>query len=141
MATTTVENKELARDVVDAFNDHDSDALTDLFADDLVFHRPLEELHGIEEFNDYVQEGYDAFPDITLTIEELVAEDDMVVARYTGTATHEGEYKGIDPTGEEVQLSGMRMVRVEDGEIVEVWAQENDLGRLVQLGVIEPPAE
>lgn len=61
------------------------------------------------------------------------------VSRYTGTGTHEGEYEGIEPTGTEVQLSGMRFCRLEDGKLVEVWGQRDDLGLLAQLGVVELP--
>lgn len=140
MATTISENKKLVRRVEQAVNNRDSDAIADIFADDFVFHGELEEHHGVDEFNDYLQGLFNAFPDITLTFEQLVAEDDIVVVRYTGVGTHEGEYNGVHPTDQKVNISGMRMVRVDDGAIVEVWAQTNNLGLLGQLGVVEPPA-
>jgi predicted ester cyclase len=56
-----------------------------------------------------------------MTFEDVIGEDDRVAVRYTGTGTHEGEYQGIAPTGEEVRLSGMRFCRLDGGKIVEVW--------------------
>jgi steroid delta-isomerase-like uncharacterized protein len=139
MATPTAENKEYVRRVETAVNDRDADAIADIVADDFVYHMELEEIHGAEEYNEYLERLYDAFPDFSVTFEEIIAEGDLVAVRYTGSGTHEGEYKGIQPTGEKVTLSGMRIVRVEDGEIVEVWAESNNLSLLAQLGVVEPP--
>lgn len=138
MATTS-ENKELIRRIEDAINDRDSDAIADIYAENFVFHGELEDLHGLDEFNNYLQGLYDAFPDLTITIEEVVAEDDMAAVRYTGTGTHEQEYKGVEPTGEEVTISGMRIARIEDGKITEAWGQTSNLSLLAQLGVVEPP--
>jgi steroid delta-isomerase-like uncharacterized protein len=139
--TSTVENKELIRSIEDAVNNRDSGAIADIYAEDFVFHRELDDLHGLDEFTDYLQALYDAFPDMTITIEEVIAEDDRAAVRYTGTGTHEHAYKGVEPTGEEVRISGMRMVRIEDGKIVEAWGQTSNLSLLAQLGVVEPPAQ
>lgn len=141
MTTPVSENKRLVRRVEDMVNGQDQDVLRDVFAEDLVvhFHGGREELRGRDEYEAHMSDVYEAFPDLSITIEEVIAEDDTVAARYTGRGTHEGEYEGVAPTGESVNLSGMRMVRVEDGEIAEVWGQRDDLGLLAQLGVVEPP--
>ena len=137
---TPRENKEHVRRVEDAVNDKDLAALSEIFADDFVvhFHGGREELHGLDEYREYMAETHEAFPDLTITFEDVVAEDDLVTVRYTGSGTHEGEYEGIEPTGETVDLSGMRIVRVEDGKIAEAWGQRDDLGTLAQLDVVEP---
>ena len=134
-------NKEHVRRVEDMVNDKDQEVLSEIFADDLVvhFHGGREELHGLDEYREYLAETYEGFPDLTITFEDVIAEDDKVSVRYTGSGTHEGEYEGIEPTGETVDLSGMRIVRVEDGEIVEAWGQRDDIGVLAQLEVVEPP--
>ena len=141
MATTVRENKEHVRRVESAVNEQDQRALDDIFAKEFVvrFHGGREELHGLDEFKDYLREMYEAFPDLTITFENVVAEDDIVAVRYTGTGTQEGEYKGIDSTGETVEISGMRFARVEHGKIVEGWGQRDDVGLLSQLDVVEPP--
>lgn len=141
MVTTTSENKEHVRRVETAVNDQDHDVLSEIFIDDLTihFHGGREELTGLDAFRAYLTELYDAFPDITVNFQEMIEEDDMVAVRYTGTGTHKGEYGGIAPTGERIQLSGMRFCRLKEGKIAEVWGQRDDLGQLVQLGVVEPP--
>lgn len=141
MATTTSETKEHVRRVETAVNDQDHDVLPEIFTEDLVirFHGGREEITGLDGFRAYLTELYDAFPDVTVSFREMIEEGDMVAVRYTGTGTHEGEYNGIAPTGERIQLSGMRFCRLEDGKIAEVWGQRDDLGQLVQLGVVEPP--
>lgn len=140
MATTTAERKERVRRVETAVNDRDHDLISDVFAEDLVihFHGGREKIDGLEEFEAHLDELYEAFPDLTVGFEEMVAEDDMVAVRFTGTGTHEAEYNGIAPTGEEIQFSGMRFCRLDEGEISEVWGQRDDLGVLVQLDVVEP---
>lgn len=141
MATTTTDTKAIVRRIETAVNERDHDLLAEVCAEDMVtrFHGGREEVIGLDAFEAYLEAIYDAFPDVTFSFDELVAEDDVVAVRYTGTATHRGEYQGVPPTGEEIQLSGMRFCRLEDGKIVEVWGQRDDLGTLVQLGVVEPP--
>jgi predicted ester cyclase len=56
-----------------------------------------------------------------VSFEDVIGEADRVAVRYTGTGTHEGEYQGIAPTGEEVRLSGMRFCLLDDGKITEAW--------------------
>lgn len=143
MATTNQQNKEIVRRVETAVNEQDDDLLAEIFAEDLEhhFHGGREEYSGIDEFREYLSEFHEAFPDGTISIEQMVAEDDEVAVRYTGSGTHEGEFRGVPPTGQEVELSGMRIARIEDGKIAEVWGQRDDLGQLVQLGVVEPPAD
>lgn len=141
MATTTQENKDHVRRVETAVNNQDHDLVSDIFAENLIvhFHGGREEIDGLDEFKAYLDEIYGAFPDLTVDLKEMVGEDEMVAVRFTGTGTHEGEYNGVEPTGETVRLSGMRICRLEDGKITEVWGQRDDLGVLVQLGVVEPP--
>ncbi len=74
-----------------------------------------------------------AFPDFRVTIEEQVAEGDLVVTRVTFTGTHEGEYRGIAPTGTRVRYTGIAMDRVVNGKVVEGWHEADDFGLLDQL--------
>lgn len=73
-------------------------------------------------------------PDLTLQIESMVAEDDMVVSRYTATATDTVGYMGMAPTGKVIRTSAIQMFRFANGKIVESWAVRDDLGTLRQLG-------
>ena len=77
-----------------------------------------------------------AFPDGAMTIEDMIAEGDRVVTRKTFRGTHSGELMGIPPTGKQVTIGLIDIVRLADGLVVESWNAADDLGMLQQLGVI-----
>ena len=75
------------------------------------------------------------FPDLRFTLEELVAEGDLVAARYSWRGTHKGEaFLGIPPSGKAILVRGMDFFRLRDGKIVEHWDNVDELGMLTQLG-------
>jgi predicted ester cyclase len=76
------------------------------------------------------------FPDVTSTIEDLIAEGDKVVARWRSRATHQGEYMGIAPTGKEVEFTGISVYRIEEGKIAQSWNIEDQLGLMRQIGAV-----
>ncbi len=76
------------------------------------------------------------FPDNYHAVEEMIAEGDRVVARVTLTATHEGEFMGIAPTGRRIAITEIHIYRLEDGKVVEHRVGRDDLGAMRQLGVI-----
>jgi steroid delta-isomerase-like uncharacterized protein len=80
-----------------------------------------------------------AFPDINVTFEAIIAEDDVVMLRQTMRGTHLGEFFGIPPTGKQVAMTGMHLFRILDGRLVEHQANNDDLGLLRQLGAIPAP--
>lgn len=140
MSQPAEQHKELVRQYLEAFNGKDREALSEVVADDVVEHGTHWEVEGFEEFIDYVEENVNTFADYTGTTEEMIAEDGTVTVRYTVRGTHEGEYLGIEPTGREVEWTGIAMYAVEDGEIAEIWIESDQLGLLEQLGLVEPPA-
>jgi steroid delta-isomerase-like uncharacterized protein len=75
-----------------------------------------------------------AFPDLHVTIEDLIAEGDKVVARNTVTGTHQGEYMGLPPTGRSITYNEIFIVRFADGRIAETWGVVDVLSQLRQLG-------
>lgn len=77
-----------------------------------------------------------AFPDLHFTIEDMVAEGDLVMCRWNATGTHRGELFGIAPTGKRAAITGTDLECLENGQIVEGWAIADLLGLLQQLGVI-----
>ena len=79
-----------------------------------------------------------AFPDLQLTAEALIAEEDKLAARLTMRGTHKGEFMGIPPTGKQVTMTGIQIVRIANGKIAENWINLDALGLLQQLGVIPP---
>lgn len=77
-----------------------------------------------------------AFPDLRLTLEDVIAEGDTVAARWSCRATHKGALGDIAPTGKQVSLTGVSIVRFADGKMIEGWINWDALGMLQQLGVV-----
>ena len=80
------------------------------------------------------------FHDYAGETEAMVAEGDTVAVRYSVRGTHEGEYRDVKPTRHTVEWTGMDMYRVEDGQIAEIWLEEDRLGLLEGLEAVDPPA-
>jgi steroid delta-isomerase-like uncharacterized protein len=81
--------------------------------------------------------GYrDAFPDLTMTANQVIAEGDYVAVRWTARGTHKGDLFGIAPTGKESTVTGITIDRWADGKLVESWTNWDTLGMLQQLGAM-----
>jgi steroid delta-isomerase-like uncharacterized protein len=96
---------------------------------------------GLEVVKQWLTMFTAAFPDGYTTIEDVVAEEDRVVARTTFTGTHQGEMQGIPATGKKVFMSGITIFRLDNGKITEGWLVNDSLGLMQQLGVIPMPQE
>ena len=77
-----------------------------------------------------------AFPDLRLTVEGLIAEGETVVARWSCHGTHKGELNGIAPTGKQFTISGVTIAHFENGKMVEGWVNWDALGLMQQLGLV-----
>ena len=77
-----------------------------------------------------------AFPDLQVTIDEIIAEGDMVVARATFTGTHRGNFQGIQPTGKRVNWGAIDIVHLRNGQFVSHYGLQDALGVLQQVGAI-----
>jgi steroid delta-isomerase-like uncharacterized protein len=77
-----------------------------------------------------------AYPDLHLTVEDLIAEDDKVVGRTVVTGTHRGDYLGLAPTGKRVTYDEIFIFRFQDGRIAETWGVVDVLAQLRQLGAV-----
>jgi steroid delta-isomerase-like uncharacterized protein len=139
MATASREaNRRLARRVPEEMaTEKNIDALADIFAPDAVERTPTGEYRGHEGIRESMEMIMTAFPDITATVEDIVAEGDTVAMRVTLRGTHEGPFAGIDPTGRSFEVDNMVFTRVEDGKITERWVLPDTLGMLRQLGVVD----
>ena len=117
------------------WNQHRLDLADQLVDPSYSSHFPLPgQPAGIAGFVYAVQALHTSFPDLTITIEDLIAEGDTVVARLTARGTHQAPFRGIAPTGRVVCWRGIRIFRIADGKIVEHWANWDDLSLLEQLG-------
>ena len=111
--------------------------IDELVAADYVGHDPAQpEMHGPDGIKQFVTTYLAAFPDGRITIEEQLAEGDLVATLWTGRGTQQGELMGIPPTGKQVTVSGLTLSRVKDGKVVEEWTNWDTLGMLQQLGVV-----
>jgi steroid delta-isomerase-like uncharacterized protein len=77
-----------------------------------------------------------AFPDIRLTIEDIIAEGETVMARWSCRGTHTGVLSGIAPTGKQFNISGVSIARFAGGKMAEGWVNWDALGLMQQLGVV-----
>jgi steroid delta-isomerase-like uncharacterized protein len=77
-----------------------------------------------------------AFPDLHLTIEDVIAEGETVMTRWSCRGTHKGELNGIAPTGKQITISGVTVVRVSNGKIAEGYVNWDAQGLMQQLGVV-----
>lgn len=111
--------------------------IDEVVAADYVGHDPAQpELHGPDAIREFITAYLTGFPDGRITIDEQLAEGDLVATRWTGRGTQQGELMGIPPTGKQVTVSGITISRVEGGKVVEEWSNWDTLGMLQQLGVV-----
>src|SRR3990172_6934526 len=137
---TIEENKEIVRRYQEACNANDLDALDGLVAKDVVSHNATPGLPpGLEGGKIAHRATLTAFPDLHYHTEDLFAEGDRVAQRFTLHCTHKGEFMGLAPTGREVRLNGISILRLKDGVIVEPWAVQDGLALMIQLGLFTPP--
>jgi predicted ester cyclase len=127
------ENKDLVRR---SWATDNPDDLDETYTPDAVWHLPEQELRGVEEMKQYVTTYITAFPDLSVTVEDEIAEGEKVVERFTLRGTHQGETEEFGPpTGRQIELKGMTISRIEGGKIVEEWQSYANSSRMDQLGL------
>jgi predicted ester cyclase len=134
------ENKAIVRRYQEAYNTDNPDDLDELVAADIKTPAMLPGFPpGLEGIKQLHRITVDAWPDVHTKIEDLIAEGDRVAARITVSATPQKEAFGVPPTGKSFKISGMYIVRIANGRIVEHWGVENALGIMQQLGLMPSP--
>ena len=138
---TTTTNKEVVREFFTALDAQDFDALSDLLIEGFVAH-PADGTArvGRDAVFELIRGFYSSFPDYTHVIEEMIAEGDLVAARINYGGTHQGDFKGVAPTGKQVDYNGMFMLKVVDGMVTEAWSIDDNLNLMSQLGMELVPA-
>ena len=94
---------------------------------------------GLEGFKMVIGMFLAAFPDMRVTIEEELAEDNKVITRGYFTGTHKGDFQGVPPTGKQIKVKYIDIWLVENDKLVENWVRLDELGMVQQLGVIPVP--
>jgi steroid delta-isomerase-like uncharacterized protein len=139
---STEDNKAAIQRVFEEVLNQGNMAVVDeVYSPDNVFHTSTGPVHGFEGLKQFVNMYRSAFPDIQFTIEDLIAEGDKIVTRYTARGTHRGDLQGIPPTGRQVTVTGIIISRFANGKFVEGWLDFDALGMLQQLGVIPAPGQ
>jgi steroid delta-isomerase-like uncharacterized protein len=133
------DNKALARrGFEETMNQRNLAVLDELHVPDFVFHAASRTIQGREPFKQFISMFLTAFPDLHVTIEDMIGEGDRVVVRFTYRGTHKGDLMGIPPTGKQVAVTGISIMRVANGKFLEEWIN-TDL--MQQLGVVSVPGQ
>jgi len=135
---TTEDNKALMRRLLETSVASDQTALKELLAPDFVAHLPSGPANR-EVFLQHNAVFNMAFSGVQLTVKDLIAEGDKVVARTTWRGTHTGDFQGLSPTGKQIAISAFISERFKDGKTVEHWSLFDQLGLMRQLGLVPPP--
>jgi steroid delta-isomerase-like uncharacterized protein len=132
------DNKALVRRwYEEVVNQKKTAAIDEFFAPNIVVHTaPPGTPGGLEGAKQNLTMYLTAFPDLHLTVEDMIAEGDKVVARLTVRGTHQGELRSIPPTGKQVTVTAIDLYRIAGGKFVEYRGNADDLGVLQQLGLI-----
>jgi steroid delta-isomerase-like uncharacterized protein len=134
---STEDNKAKVRRIIEeAWNGGNLAVLDELVAANCVFHDSSTTFRGPEGIKQFVMMYRMAFPDVHFTIDDLIAEGERVVTRWTVTGTHKGELQGIAPTGKDVRVTGIVISRLAKGKVEEDWINFDALGLLQQLGMV-----
>jgi predicted ester cyclase len=137
------ENKAIVTRVSEqAIGAGDLSVIDELVAEDFVDHSALPGTPlGREGAKAFIRVFHAGFPDLSLTNEDVIGEDDKVVHRYVLRGKHQGEFMGIPPSGNRIEVHGIDQLRVSGGKIVERWGEVDQLGLIQQLGVVPPPGQ
>jgi len=131
-------SKQIIRTIYeDCINPGKLDQLAALVSPDYV--APQTGDHGQDAFIANIRELRAGFPDIRFTIDDLFAEGDHVMIRWTWHATHTGTFRHIPPSGRAVTNTGMAIYQLAAGKILRSWVETDRLGALQQIGALPPP--
>lgn len=127
----------------ESFNEGKFELIDQLVAPDAVNHDPatpaaMRDLRGPEMIKRTATMYRAAFPDLRITVDDVIAADDKVVLRWHSDGTHSGELAGLAPTGARGSVTGISIDRWKDGKLVEAWVEWDNFGLARQLGAAPP---
>lgn len=135
---TETESRALVTDYVEKiWNGADPDALEDLTTPEYTYRLGGQPPRDVDAMRAFLDELRVAFPDWTVRIDSIVAEEDVVAIRWTGSATHAGTFRGIPASGRSVAVGGMNFYELDRGLIAREWEHMDSLGLLKQLGALD----
>lgn len=132
------ENKAIVRRYQEIYNSNDLESLGEVVAENLLAPKIMPGMKpGLEGAKQVHATTLIGMPGWHTAIDDLIAEADKVVARITMTGTHTGDFWGIPATGRKVEFTGIYIVRIANGKIVEHWGEEDGVSLLTQLGILK----
>jgi steroid delta-isomerase-like uncharacterized protein len=136
---STEENKRVVlRLFNEAMNNQNLSIVDEVFDEHSIHHGFTYPVIGPEGFRELLNQFLHGFPDLHLTVEKIIAEDNFVTTRGTWTGTHQGDFMGVLTTGKPVRVGYMDMWRMENGKCMENWVQMDIAGLMQQVGAIAP---
>lgn len=138
MNETTKYQSQVRRVTEDFYSQGELEVAVELYAADYVRHDPAtpDISGGLDGIREVCARYRTAFPDLRLTVDELLAAGDKAIMRWSARGTHQGALAGIAPTGKQFAITGLTIFRFADDKIVEEWSNWDVLGMMRQLGVI-----
>jgi predicted ester cyclase len=134
-ATTSIEaNKAVVRRYWFELWNEKQDIIAEIAVEPVTLHFPQGQAHQPPSLRKWFETAQSAFPDVHFTLHQEVAENDLVVSRWSYVATNTGEFLGRPPTNRRVTDEGIDIFRIEGGKITEMWIIQDSLGLLRQLG-------
>ena len=144
----TTDPEQVVRAYFDLWNGRDYAGIPDVVSASYVLYDPIVpadafggpagEVHGPDGLEQYIRAGVRAFPDLHVSLEEVVSRDGLVMNEETFSATHEGELFGLPPTGRRLEVKGMQKFLIADGVVQENYAYYNEQEIKEQFGLTFP---
>lgn len=134
-------NKELARRLTQLLDLDEVEQIRQLLSPEFISHfAGLPQPLNREQYIQVNHAAKSAFSDLRRTVDDIIAEGDMVAVRITARGTHTGIFQGIAASGKKTEITGIAMRRIADGKIVEEWVVNDQLGLMQQLGIFKMPS-
>ena len=131
-------NLEVTKQMGEAIASGKLEVFHQVFAPNVVDHDPApDQGKGPEGFIHFFTGLRSSFPDLAISVDHMVTDDNNVSIAYTLKGTHKGNFMGIPPTGKSIKARGMQIARFENGKIVERWGSSDQLGILQQIGAVK----
>jgi steroid delta-isomerase-like uncharacterized protein len=133
----SAENRALFQEFVNGMNNKDVSFVDRLVDLDFVDHDPAPgQAPGLQGIKDLMQMFFTAFPDLHVTVNRLVADEDTVAGAVTTVGTQDGDFMGIPKSGMKISITELHMMRIANGKMVEHWGVGDGMTMMQQLGVM-----
>lgn len=135
---TNASNTELIRWMFERINEHDVEAMRQLWTSDSVERMPDRTVHGADEIAAYFKEAFAAIPDFHMEILAMAEQGDDVFVRWRLTGTHDGPIMGIDPTHKSLAIDGFDHIVLREGKLVSNFVVFDQMQYARQIGMLPP---